>query len=93
MASVGKAHSCPPAQTPETKLQISWEPCSFGEMEWVLIENENVDAGIDDEAIGAQQPRVVAVGRGLIKLEVEHHVVSGHAQHRTACMRWYRWKT
>ena len=64
--------------SPETKLQI------------MPIENEIVDAGIDDEAIEVQRPNVVAVGRGPTKLEVEHHVVSGHAQHRTwcdACMR------
>ena len=49
-----------------------------------------MDAGIDDEAIEVQRPNVVAVGRGPTKLEVEHHVASGHAQHRTwcdACMR------
>ena len=34
MASVGKAHSCPPAQSPEMKLPI---------------ENEIVEEGIDDE--------------------------------------------
>ena len=27
----------------------------------------------------------VGVGRGLTKREVEHHVASGHAQHRTWC--------
>ena len=36
--------------------------------------------------------------RGPTKLEVEHHVASGHAQHRTWCERvhestWDRWKT
>ena len=54
------------------------------------IESEIVDAGIDDEAIEAQQLHVVAIGRGPTKLEIEHHVASGHAQHRTwcdACMR------
>ena len=54
------------------------------------IENEVADAGIDDAAIEAQQPDVVPVGRGPTTLEVEHHVASGHAQHRTwcgACMR------
>ena len=70
MASVGKAHSCPPAQSPETKLQI------------MPIETEIVDEGIDDEAIEVQRPSVVVVGRGPTKLEVEHHVASGHAQHR-----------
>ena len=43
--------------------------------------------GIDDEV---QRPNVVVVGHGPAKLEVEHHVASGHAQHRTwcdACMR------
>ena len=46
--------------------------------------------GIDDEAIEVQRPTVVVVGRGPTKLEVEHHVASGHAQRRTrcdACMR------
>ena len=47
------------------------------------IESEIVDAGIDDEAIEVQRPNVVVVGRGPTKLEVEHHVASGHAQHRT----------
>ena len=51
MASVGKAHSCPPAQSPQTKLRIP-------------IESEIVDAGIDDEAIEVQRPNVVVVGRG-----------------------------
>ena len=71
MASVGKAYSCPPAQSPETKLQI------------MLVENETVDAGIDDEAIEAQRPNVVAVGRGPSKLEVAHHAASVHTHHRT----------
>ena len=78
MANVGKVHSSPPAQSPETKLQI------------MPIESEIVDEGIDDEAIEVQRPNVVVVGRGPTKLEVEHHVASGHAQHRTwcdACMR------
>ena len=52
MASVGKAHSCPPAQSPQTKLRI------------MPIESEIVDAGIDDEAIEVQRPNVVVVGRG-----------------------------
>ena len=54
------------------------------------IENESVDAGIDYEAIEVQRPNVVVIGRGPTKLEVERHVASGHAQHRTwcdACMR------
>ena len=33
-----------------------------------------METGIDDEAIEVQ------VGRGRTKLEVEHHVGSGHAQ-------------
>ena len=56
----------------------------------MLIEGEIVDEGIDDEAVEVQRPNVVVVGRGPIKLEVEHHVASGHAQHRSwcdACMR------
>ena len=49
-----------------------------------------MDEGNDDEAIEVQRPNVVVVGRGPTMLEVEHHVASGHAQHRTwrdACMR------
>ena len=87
MAS-GTAHSCPLAKSPETKLQIRQEPCSSGEM--MPVENETVDAGFDDEATEAQRPNVVAVGRGPTKLGIQHHVASGHAQHRTwcdACMR------
>ena len=49
----------------------------------MLIASEIVNAGIDDEAIEAQQPQVVAVGRGPTKLEIEHHVASGHVQHLT----------
>ena len=78
MVSVGKAHSCLFAQSPEAKLQI------------IPIESEIVDAGIDDAANEVQRPNVVVVGRGPTKLEVEHHVASGHAQHRPwydACMR------
>ena len=54
------------------------------------IESEIMDASIDDEAIEVQRPNVVVIGRGPTKLEVEHHVASGHAQQRTwcdACMR------
>ena len=75
MTSVDKARSCLRAQSPETKLQI------------MPIENETVDAGIDDEAIVVQRPNVVPVGRGPTMLEVEHHVASGHAQHRIGVMR------
>ena len=49
-----------------------------------------MDSGTDDEAIEVQRPNVVAVGRGPTKLEIEHPVAFGHAQHRTwcdACMR------
>ena len=49
------------------------------------FENEVVDADIDDEAIEVQYLHVVAVGRGPTKLDFEHHVASGHAQHRTWC--------
>ena len=49
------------------------------------VENEIVDAGTDDEAIEVQRPHVVAVGRGPTKLEIEHHVAAGYAQHRTLC--------
>ena len=54
------------------------------------VEEETVDEGIDDEAVEVQRPNVVVVGRGPAKLEVQHHVASGHARHRTwcdACMR------
>ena len=44
-----------------------------------------MDAGIEDEAIEVQQPHVVAVGCRQTKLEIEHHVACGHAQHRTWC--------
>ena len=77
-ASVGKAHSNPLAQSPETKLQI------------MPIEDLTVDEGTDGEAVAVQRQNVVVVGREPTKLEVEHHVASGHAQHRTwcdACMR------
>ena len=73
MASVGKAHSCLPAQSPETKLQI------------IPIESEIMDEGIDDEAVEVHRPDVVVVGRGQANLEVEHHAASGRAQHRTWC--------
>ena len=78
MASVGKAHSCPLAQSPETKLQL------------MLIGGEIVDESIDGEAVEVHRPNVVVVGCGPTKLEVEHYVDCGHAQHRTwcdACMR------
>ena len=54
------------------------------------IEKEIVDAGIDDEAIEVQRHHGVTVGREPTKLEIEHHIASGHAQHRTwgdACLR------
>ena len=57
-------------QSPETKLQI------------MFIESEIVDEGIEDEVIDVQRPNVVVVGRGPTNVEVEHHVASGHAQHR-----------
>ena len=47
------------------------------------VENEIVDADINDEAIGVQRPNVVVVGRGPTKMEIEHNVASGHVQHRT----------
>ena len=62
--SEGKAYSCLPAQSPETKLQIT------------SIEDEIVDEDIDDEAFEVQRPNVVVVGRGPTKREVEHHVAS-----------------
>ena len=73
-----KTHSCPPAQSSETKLQI------------MPIKDNIVYEDIDDEAVEGQRRNVVAVGRGQVKLEVEHHVASGNVQHRTwcdACMR------
>ena len=72
-ASVDKAHSYPSAQPPRTKLQI------------MPIDDEIVDENIDDEAVEVQRPNVVVVGRGPTKLEVQHHVASEHAQHRTWC--------
>ena len=53
----------------ETKLQIRHDPRSSGEI--MPIENENVGAGIDNEAIEFQRPYVVAVGRGPTCLEIE----------------------
>ena len=44
-----------------------------------------VDEDIDDEAVEVQRPNVVVVGRGPAKLEVAHHVASGHAQNRIWC--------
>ena len=44
----------------------------------------------DDEAVELQRPNFVVVGRGPAKLEVEHHVASGLAQHRTWCDSWMR---
>ena len=78
MASVGEAQGYPPAQSSETKLQI------------MLIDNEIVDEVIDDEAVAVQRPNFVVVACGPTNLEIEYHVASGHAQHRTwcdACMR------
>ena len=46
--------------------------------------------GMHAHEIEIVESHVVAVGRGPTKLEIEHHVSSGHAQHRTwcdACMR------
>ena len=37
------------------------------------------------KAIEVQRPTVVVVGCGPTKLEVEHNVASGHAQHRFWC--------
>ena len=44
-----------------------------------------MDESIHDEAVEVQRFNVVKVGRGPTKLEIEHHVASGHAQHRTWC--------
>ena len=49
------------------------------------IESEIVDDGTDVESVEIHRPNVVVVGRGPTKLEVEHHVASGHAQHRIWC--------
>ena len=85
MASVGEAHSFLPTQSLVTKLQIRRVSCSSGEMECLPFESKIVDAGFNNETIEVQQHHVVAVGRGPTKLEIEHHVTSGHAQHRTWC--------
>ena len=50
LASVGEAHSCPPAQ-----LQIRRVSCSSGEMGCMPSKHEIVDADIDDEANEVQQ--------------------------------------
>ena len=68
----------------------AWVRLTAALLQIMPIESEIVDEGIDDEAIVVQRHNVVVVGRGPTKLEVEHHVASGHAQHRTwcdACMR------
>ena len=49
-ATVGTAHNYAPAQSPETKLRI------------MLIEDEILDGGIDDETVEVQRPYVVVVG-------------------------------
>ena len=85
MASVGEAHSFLPTQSLVTKLQIRRVSCSSGEMECLPFESKIVDAGFNNETIEVQQHHVVAVGRGPTKLEIEHHVTSGHAQHRPWC--------
>ena len=90
MESVGKAHSCPSAHTQTTKLQLRRCLVLSGETECVAIDNDIVGAGIDDEAIEVQHTRLVAVGRGPTKLETEHHVATGHAQHRTWCDAFMR---
>ena len=52
-ASVGEAHRYPPAQSPETKLQI------------MPVEDEIVNEGLEDEAVEVQRPNVVVVGRSV----------------------------
>ena len=58
---------------------------------WQVIWKWDLEnASIGDESIEVQRPEVAVVGRGPTKIEFEHHVALGHAQHRTwcdACMR------
>ena len=79
MVSVGEAK----------KLQIRPVSLASEEMECVPVENEIVDTGNDDEAMEVQRLHFVAVGRRRTKLEIEHHVPSGHAQHRTVVCRMH----
>ena len=60
------------------------------------IENEIVDEGIEMKRLKFSDPMLLAAfRRGPTKLEIEHHVASGHAQHRTWCVHestWNWWK-
>ena len=64
MASVGKARSCPLAQSPGTKLHI------------MPIENETVDEGIADEATEVQRPLLLwsDVDRPSLKSNTMSHL-------------------
>ena len=77
---------------------VNAKKCVERYCELVLLEKRNACPwktklwmqAFDDEAIEVQHPHADAVGRGPTKLEIAHHVSSGHAQHRTwcdACMR------
>ena len=73
MASVGEVHSCPPAQSSAKKLQIrpvsrsSEEKWNAWQLRTRLLSQAWMMKQTDD-----QRPRVVAVGRGPTKLEIEH---------------------
>lgn len=43
------------------------------------------DGPMDDEAVEVHQPRVATTGRQPTEKEVEAHLASGHAQHRSWC--------
>ena len=55
-----------------------------------LVQPEIVDDGVDDYAVEVQNPRVARASRAPTAEEVEAHIASGHACHRSwcdACMR------
>ena len=56
-----------------------------------VVDDEVEDDGaVDDEALEVQKPRIPSGGRQPTRAEIEHHVATGHAQHRswcTSCMR------
>ena len=56
-----------------------------GSVDCAPVEPEVDDDGVDDEAVEVQKPRVMQVARQPTAEEIEHHVASGHAQHRTWC--------
>ena len=43
------------------------------------------DRGLEEEAFEVQAPRVAPAGRAPTQTEIDHHVATGHAQHRSWC--------